>query len=221
MRLALFVVLPACVESATVAPPDATESWATYTIAAGAHDARLSNRGLKNPIDGVVGVVGRDYELALNTTAMYVLATPTQPEDQHDWNKLPGLSDCNTIDLSVDGAMFGWRWRIDPPALEIIAYANNASKHLWLDAPMVTLDADDLASDTPLRYHVARRLTEYAFEIRGSVRGRAIDVTASLPRGCLDTELDPLAWASGLYFGGTSTAPHEITARIDETPYVE
>ncbi len=61
---------------------------------------------------------------------MYTLTAPVQPNDQLDWNKLPGISDCDQLDLSVDGVMFGWRWRLDtsPKVLEITAYATTRAR---------------------------------------------------------------------------------------------
>lgn len=200
------------------APPERT--WATYVIAAGHHEATLVGRSPKNPIDGVVSVVGRDYELALDPSAIYELTMPTQPEDQLDWNKLPGLSDCNTVDLSVDGMMLGWRWRLDLQVLEVTAYANNAGVHLQSDQPLFTLDAADLDAREPLRYRLWREPALYRVSVSGAVRGRTIDATASLPRRCSEVELDPIAWAAGFYFGGTSVAPHEMTARMRETMFV-
>lgn len=219
-----LLLLGACVESSLVERPlDAQEAipWATYTIAPGAHDAHLIDRTPKNPIDGVVSVVGRDYALALDGSAIYELTAPTEPTDQLDWNKLPGLSDCGGVDLAIDGAMFGWRWRVDvtPPVLEITAYANEQGEHRWLPSPMVTLDAEDLAAAAPLHYRIVRRASDYTFSITGEVRQRPIAAAATLPRGCAGSELAPLAWASGLYFGGTSTAPHTVTARIHELAF--
>lgn len=224
----LWLVLSACTTSEpVVVEPDAPtlpaeQPWATYTIAPGDHTATVERPELRNPIDGVTDVVGRDYELVLDPSAMYVLTAPTQPADQLDWNKLPGLSDCGTVDLAKDGAMFGWRWRVDvvPPVLEIAVYANNAGTHLTNDdTALVTLDADDLAAAQPLRYRVARVPTHYLFEIHGEIRGRVIDTSASLPRRCVDAPVAPLAWAGAFYFGGTSVAPHQITAKIRERAY--
>jgi hypothetical protein len=117
-----MVVMAACGPGGDPAP-DASppRGWATYVIEAGRHDARLLDREPKNPIDGVVSVVGRDYELVLDPSAIYELTDPVQPDDQFDWNKLPGLSDCHTVDLAVDGIMLGWRWRLDlePRVLEL------------------------------------------------------------------------------------------------------
>lgn len=223
-HLAGLVLLVACTPAApdvADAPDARPETWATYTIAAGDHDAHLTDRTPRNPIDGVVSVVGRDYALILDDSAMYEIVAPVEPDDQLDWNKLPGLSDCGTVDLAVDGAMFGWRWRPELAVLEITAYANTASVHRWLPAPLLILDPDDLAARAPLRYRVARGADSYTFAIAGELRGRVVDVSASLPRRCSETERDPLAWASGLYFGGTSTAPHAITARILEASYTE
>lgn len=184
-------------------------------IAPGDHDSHLSDREPKNPIDGVTSAVGRDYELVLDPSAAYVLTSPVEPQDQFDWNKLPGLSDCNETDLSQDGAMFGWRWNIDQAVLEITAYANNVTVHLETDL-LVTLSVDDLAVMQPLHYRIAREQADYTFVITGELDGRTVAASGTLPRRCTDVETDPLAWASGFYFGGTSTAPQTITARIHE-----
>lgn len=201
-----------------------TSAWARYVIGVGEHGATLQKAASGNPEAGLVrGLAGRDYRFVFDTSAMYTLTDPVQPDDQFDWNKLPGLSDCNEFDLSKSGVMFGWRWRLDtdPPVLEITAYANASSMHQWLDAPLATLDADDLASETPLHYRLWADGALYRFELSGQVRGRAIDATATLPRQC--PTLAPadlgIQWAAGLYFGGTSTAPSEVTGRIYEVPF--
>lgn len=212
----LAVPLVAC-NSAETAMPDARAlTWSRYLIPAGQHTAQVLDAQPKNPLQGVTDAVGRDYELALDATAIYVLTAPVQPDDQLDWNKLPGLSDCDEVDLAKDGAMFAWRWRPELAVLEITAYANNAGTHLQTD-PLFLLDADDLGADAALRYRVWREPSAYHFDVTGEVRGRAITATTTLPRRCSETPLDPLAWAGAFYFGGTSTAPHDITARIRES----
>ena len=82
------------------------------------------------------------------------------------------------------------------------------------------LDAADLEARTPLHYRVWRENATYQFAVDGEIRGRTIAATATLPRRCIDVELDPLAWASAFYFGGTTTAPHEMTAMIREAALV-
>ena len=72
----------------------------------------------------------------------------------------------------------------------------------------------------PLTYRLSRGANSYALAISGTIRGRSVGVDASLPRRCSDVEVDPPAWAAGLYFGGTSVAPHEVTADIREPVFV-
>lgn len=198
-----------------------TAGWAVYTIPVGAHSASVRDASPGSPLAWFTRVSGRDYQFRFNPSARYVLTRPTQPEDQLDWNKLPGVSDCGTLDLSQDGAMFGWRWRIDttPKVLEVTAYANNRGKHLWPAAPLFTLDAEDLTSDTPLRYRVWIDGAQYRFAVSGTVRGRSIAVTTTLPRACSGSAPTTLKWASGLYFGGTSTAPSVITGAVSEIDF--
>lgn len=223
--LALLACAPAAPdESAEATDPHVaalTESWALYTINVGAHSASISGGTAGNPVSLFTTVPGRDFQFRFNASASYVLTRPTEPTDQLDWNKLPGLSDCGTLDLSVNGAMFGWRWRLDttPNVLEVTAYANNAGKHLWPPTPLFVLDAADLASDAPLRYRVWLDGSQYRFQVAGTVRGRVINASATLPRICPGTSAAGLKWASGMYFGGTSTAPSKITGNVSEIPF--
>lgn len=200
-------------------PIDAPVEWATYTIPAGQHPAMIGGGAPDNPLRGVVSVPGRDYRFAFDASAAYVLTMPVQPEDQLDWNKLPGLSDCEQPDLSADGLMFGWRWRIDvePRVLEVTAYANNTRVHLTTPV-MLALTAEELAADLPLRYRLWIDGDRYRFTIAGDLAGRPIDVTAELPRVCTSAP-DAAKWAAGFYFGGTSVAPQVITARVSERPF--
>jgi len=204
-----------------VAESQLLESWAQYTVNVGAHGASVSGAAPGSPLSLFTTVAGRDYRFRFNPSASYVITRPTEPSDQLDWNKLPGISDCGTLDLSKNGAMFGWRWRIDltPPVLEVTAYANNDGKHLWPTAPLFSLDAADLASDEPLSYRVWLDGSRYQFAVTGTVRGRAISATTTLPRSCAGTSATALKWASGLYFGGTSTAPSKITGHVSEIPF--
>lgn len=202
------------------APPDAALplAWSKYTIDAGNHVARVDRAATHQPIQGFTDIGGRDYELRLNESAAYVLTAPTQARDQLDWSKLPGYSDCMTLDLSVNGAMFGWRWQteVTPPRLEITAYANNDGRHLAIEEGLVSLDLADLAADAPLHYRVWSDGAVYRFSVRGVVRGRTIDADASLPRACPTVDARGIKWGSGLYFGGTSMAPTEVTVHVAE-----
>jgi hypothetical protein len=195
--------------------------FATFRIDVGRHDATITGGSNDNPIRQFVSVGGRDFLFAFNASAAYTLTNPVEPQDQLDWNKLPGLSDCGTLDLSVNGAMFGWRWRLDlnPHVLEVTAYANNNSTHLWLAQPLFTLEAAELAADAPLRYRVWLDGNLYRFSVQGMIGARAIDVSATHPRVCPNTSATGLKWAGQFYFGGTSTAPSVITSRVSERAF--
>lgn len=200
-------------------PP--VSDWPRYVIEPGAHSATVVRAAAGNPLAGLVdGIGARTYDLAFDASAIYAITAPAQPNDQLDWNKLPGLSDCGTFDLSVDGVMFGWRWRLDvtPNVLEVTAYANGAGVHRTATTPMVVLDAADLESASPLHYRLWMDGADYRFVISGSLRGRTISATSALARRCASTAPSSVMvqWAAGLYFGGTSPAPTTITARVFE-----
>jgi len=202
--------------------PDTPPGWSSYTIERGGHTALVYRPpGVAGPLDGWVSPGGssRAYDFVFTPTAEYVLTSPTQPEDQFDWNKLPGFSDCGDFDLARNGAMFGWRWRTDtsPQVLELVPYANADGVHQYPDGPLVTLDRDDLAAEEPLRYSIEIDGSAYRFAIDGTIRGREIHETGVLPRSCPASPADAGKWYSGFYFGGTSTAPSRMYAYVRET----
>jgi hypothetical protein len=187
--------------------------WAKSTINTGAHSAIVTANGASRiPTAGFTTVSGLTYDFIFDPSAIYEITNPAQPDDQLDWNKLPGLSDCGQLDLAQDGLMFAWRWRLDlhPRVLELAHYANNGGTHLYPANGILTLDEDDLRAETPLRYELSITSTEYHFHVSGLIRGRMIDVTATHPRRCTSSTT-AFKWAGGFYFGGTSTAPHTIT----------
>ncbi|MCB1015755.1 MAG: carboxypeptidase regulatory-like domain-containing protein [Acidimicrobiales bacterium] len=198
--------------------PLAGPGWSRYQVAAGAHSASVTRGATAtNPLAAFTTVAGRRYHFLFDASAAYVLTDPTQPEDQFDWNKLPGLSDCGSIDLSQNGWMFAWRWRTDlePRRLEITAYANNAGTHLTPPQPLVTLTQAQLDDPVPLWFDLGISTDRQRYEFRVAGPGsRSASVT--LPRQCAGGSTASLKWASGLYFGGTSTAPTPVTGWINE-----
>lgn len=220
-RLALAAAAVVLVALGACAAPGTPTGWASYTIEEGAHSATVgTTSGAPSPKAGWVapGPSSRTYQLAFNGTARYVLTNPTQPHDQLDWNKTPGFSDCGDFDLARNGAMFGWRWRTDttPRRLELVPYANNDGVHLYPETALVSLSSEDLDAAAPLRYSIAIDGNLYRFSISGTVRGRAIAETATLPRACPGTAPTTGKWMAGLYFGGTSVAPSTIHAYVLE-----
>ena len=201
-----------------VPSPLAGARWSRYAIATGAHLATVS-RGSQAaaPLAGPSIASSRRYHFLFDATAAYVLTNPTQPEDQFDWNKLPGLSDCGNVDLSQNGWMFGWRWRTDttPRRLEITAYANNDGTHLTPSAPLVTLTQAQLDQPVPLWFELAISADRQRYEFRVAGPGSR-SASATLPRQCPSSSPTTLKWASGFYFGGTSVAPGPITGWIAE-----
>lgn len=202
----------------TVPTPLAGPRWSRYAIAAGAHSATVT-RGAQAtaPLAGFSTASGRRYHFLFDASAAYVLTNPTQPEDQFDWNKLPGLSDCGDLDLSRNGWMFGWRWRTDtmPRRLEVTAYANNDGTHLTPTAPLVTLTQTQLDQPVPLWFELAISADRQRYEFRVAGPGTR-SASASLSRQCPSASPTTFKWASGFYFGGTSVAPGPITGWIAE-----
>lgn len=220
-RAAAIGIVGAVVLLAGCLAPGTPDGWSSYTIKVGAHSADVARpAGASGPKAGWYGNGGarRTYQLTLTPTAEYVLTNPTQPSDQFDWNKLPGFSDCGDFDLSQNGAMFGWRWRIDttPERLELVAYANNDGTHLWSDQALVSLSSAELAAKDPLTYDIRIDGDRYLFDITGTVAGRAIDVSDELPRACPTNPTSTGKWYAGFYFGGTSVSPQEIYAYVLE-----
>ncbi|HYF46885.1 MAG TPA: hypothetical protein VD926_11785, partial [Acidimicrobiales bacterium] len=172
------------------------------------------------PLLGFTRAAGRTYHFIFDSSARYVLTDPVEPEDQLDWNKLPGLSDCAQPDLAVDGFMFAWRWRTDlvPRVLEVNAYANNAGEHLWLDEPLLTMTREQVDGRRPIwfRLRISDDQQRYEFTLKTRLAGQEIVRTAVLPRRCTSRGRDVQKWAGGFYFGGTSTAPHRIRAYVHE-----
>ncbi len=202
--------------------PDTPAGWSSYTIEPGSHSAAVARpAGVDGPLAGwtAPGGASRTYDFIFTPSAEYELVSPTQPEDQFDWNKLPGFSDCGDIDLARNGAMFGWRWRLDtaPQRLELVPYANANGVHQYPQQALVTLSRDDLAAKEHLRYSIEIDGAVYRFAIDGVVRGREIHETATLPRSCPANPTATGKWFSGFYFGGTSTAPSRIHGYVRES----
>jgi hypothetical protein len=166
-----------------------------------------------SPLGGFSSVSQRTYKFAFDASAEYVLTAV--PEDQWDWNKLPGLSDCGNSSLAKNGLMWAWRWRPDLELLEVNAYWNNDSTHLWPDQPLFTLTRAELAAGAPLTYSIGINADSYSFSVSGTINGRAINASTTARRACPNGS-SLFRWASGLYFGGTSTAPHPVTGKVFE-----
>jgi hypothetical protein len=195
--------------------------WNRHTIARGAHNATVTEGATApEPLLGLTRRSGRAYTLIFDASARYRITQPTQPDDQLDWNKLPGLSDCNDVDLAENGLMFGWRWNLaeTPKVLELTAYANNHGTHLWSDAPLLSLTRAQVDARRPIwfRLRISNDRRSYEFTIRTVLAGEEEIRHDRLPRACPTVPRDKWKWAGGFYFGGTSVAPQRIQAHVHE-----
>jgi hypothetical protein len=198
-------------------PLASTAGWWSYRIDVGDHAANIVRGSVgSRPRHGLAWNGSRTYQFAFDPSAEYAMTTAwmKDPADQADWNKLPGFSDCGNVSLAKNGAMFGWRWNVEKQVLEVTAYWNNDGRHLTTPEPLFTLTREELASGAPLLYKVVAERNQYTFSVTGTVAGRAINASATGTRACPGR--NRLKWNSGMYFGGTSTAPQTITGRINE-----
>jgi hypothetical protein len=192
--------------------PVAGPGWNTHTIARGQHGASV-HRGSSAPAPllGLTRAAGRTYHFVFDASARYTITNPVEPDDQLDWNKLPGLSDCGDVDLAENGFMFAWRWRTDlvPRVLEVNAYWNDDGEHHWLDEPLLTLTKAQVDAKKPIwfRLRISNDKRSYEFGLRF---GTDVVENARVPRSCPNQRRDVRKWAGGFYFGGTSVAPQRI-----------
>ena len=219
VAIGLSVGLTACLPAYPTPIP--TPGWSTYTIDDGAHSARVRVRSEATPpLRGLTNEHRRRYHFVFTPTTRYRITDPVQPDDQFDWNKLPGLSDCGDVDLSRNGYMFAWRWRLDtqPRRMELTAYANNDSVHLTPPEPIVTMTAEQVDARRPIHFDlwIHPNKAIYVFEITEDLHGETVTHRVTLPRECPNVRRSITKWASGFYFGGTSTAPKRIVGHMNE-----
>lgn len=205
VSLVAFVALPSLAAQSKMSDTqlDAiakTAGFSKQTVLKGMHNAILWPWLTKSS--------GLSYLFAFNGTANYTVAA----EDQGDYNKLPGMGDCGSLDIARNGAMFGWRWNKTTNTLQISPYANAFGVHQYKEShptqvAMVELEMADIQSYAPLRYDIQIDGAKYLFTISGTLpSGRIINAKSTLPRGC-DAGATRLKNGSHFYFGGTRTAP--------------
>jgi hypothetical protein len=80
-------------------PADSLNQWMTYVIPKGGHTA--ANNTLH-----FIDSAQLHFDLAFDSSAIY---TSTLPDNQADWNKVMGFSDCNSHHQQ-NSLRLGWRW---------------------------------------------------------------------------------------------------------------
>lgn len=93
-----------------IAPTDSFGLWKTYVIPKGAH---FSINNIYQPYDSAQ----LHFDLTFDSSAIY---TSILPDNQADWNKVFGFSDCGTHHQQ-NSLRLGWRW--NPSAgIELATY---------------------------------------------------------------------------------------------------
>jgi hypothetical protein len=212
LMLSLSSVVLCCpmATSSLAAQSKLSDAELDKTAKAAGYSKQTVLKGMHNAIlwPWVTWSSGISYQFAFNSTANYTVAA----EDQSDYNKLPGMGDCGSLDLSRNGVMFGWRWNKTTSKLQISPYANALGVHQTKDShpdsvTMVEIDMADIQSYAPLRYDIQIDGAHYLFSISGTLpSGRIINAKSKLPRGC-DTAENRFKNGSHFYFGGNRVAP--------------
>lgn len=202
--LIFLIVTAACTPSAFIT--EAQQSgFIPQTIMQGQHFSK---------VQAITHADHLSYRFAFDSSALYTLKHKDGTRDirQTAWNKLPGLSDCGTLDLAENGAMFAWRANSDGD-LEIAAYANNNGAHLLAEPtntiPIFRLEKKDLEQFNPIEFRIVFYARTYEFLAKATLKsGRKIHYKTTLPRACSGKNLQKSV--SNLYFGGNVVAPHRI-----------
>lgn len=153
-----------------------------YTIKKHRHDADPELIGLFH------GNMMR-FQAKFDRSAMYDLGN----ENQADWNKLQGFSDC-TDHHHKNSARIAWRWFDGNLELGAYTYCNE-------ERTMQFLTVADI--NEWIMCSIAKKGDKYHISVDG--------VCFDAPR---ENCPDDISYYLGFYFGGDSVAPHTIKVRI-------
>lgn len=121
--------------------------------------------------------------------------------DQDDWNKVIGLGFVGSKDQplgaaphQVDGVRVGWRWSTRLKRIELGAYAYVAEQR-------IDFKIADVLINQPTKLTIKIDYDRKLYQVMG---GQPIPFTHD----------KTFAYETGLYFGGTQVAPHQIRVKI-------
>lgn len=165
-------------------PPPPAAEWKTYTIPKGEHFA-LESTFTEVRADTL------EFEVTFDSSAIY---QSTLPENQADWNKVFGFSDCQTFHQS-NSARLGWRWTPNV-GIELAAYTyqNDTREFMEIDTVQV--------GDTT-RVRIIKFPNEYEFIVN--------DRPYIATRGCAS---DSVAYELYPYFGGDEAAHDTVRVYV-------
>lgn len=160
----------------------------------------------------------KSFEVKINFLQPEYEFPEEMSDDQKDWNKAVGFSDCAYFDAyRGKGAMLGWRWNIETKKIEVSAYVhNNADK-----SRRVVRFFNSLEKNKEYFLSISIRENEeiYTYKIESSDKddpnffSEIIEMSGDNGRGC------NLSYFSGRlitpYFGGNQKAPNRININIE------
>jgi hypothetical protein len=122
--------------------------------------------------------------------------------DADDWNKVIGLGFVGSKDQpldgvpphQVDGARVGWRWNAQRQRIDLGAY-------IYVEGQRIDFKVAEVAINTPTKLTIKIDYDRKVYQVLG---GKTVPFTHN----------KSFAYNTGLYFGGTSVAPHRIRVKI-------
>ena len=188
--LAVLLLLSGCVPDFLVSNPD----W--VVIDAGEHEP-LPKRN--------VGIVIGPDEVSATVTFDSTCIYDVGAIDQDDWNKVIGIGfvGSKNQDITtgvpphqVDGVRVGWRWNPKRGRIDLGAYA-------YVDTKRIDFKVAETGINVPTRLVIKIDYDRKLYQVLG---GQPIPFTHN----------KTFAYKTGLYFGGTFPAPHQVRVKIVE-----
>ncbi|MVM29452.1 hypothetical protein GO755_05370 [Spirosoma sp. HMF4905] len=124
--------------------------------------------------------------------------------DADDWNKVIGVGFVGAKDQpldgvaphQVDGARVGWRWNAQRQRIDLGAY-------IYVEGQRIDFKVAEVAINTPTKMVIKIDYDRKVYQVLG---GKTVPFTHN----------KSFAYNTGLYFGGTSVAPHRIRVKIQD-----
>ncbi len=158
--------------------------WETHSISAGTHYAQTSNLTFW-PYDSM------NFYIRFDSSTIY---QTQRAENQHDWNKVMGFSDCNSMHHQ-NSIRLVWRYSAEK-GIELGGYAYTNGKRAFKSITTTKIDQISEVSIVALRKKYVVTVNE-----------KSVD----FPRACSSRFI---AYQLFPYFGGDESAPTDIAIFI-------
>lgn len=163
------------------------DGFKVYTIPAGSHESNAP--AFETTKKDIIRFV-----VKFDSSAVY---ETSDSANQCDINKLYGFTDCCSS-IHENSARFGWRWYNNHLELHAYCYNNGSvSKHFLNNA--------NIGEEISCLLKISG--DKYIFQVNNLK-------TVVVPRGCSCDSITKFKCFP--YFGGTETAPHDITIKIKD-----